>query len=109
MTAAFRYLENVYLSELDLYRAERVTADEAEPIELPDPLPRILLVVSGGDAFADDATATAAFEEADARDVAAAAEMGDWPHGCPHARLVTLRLDASGRRYEPAGCEITAV
>lgn len=49
MRMAFVYVSNVYLSELDLYRAEGVTAAEAYPCQLPVRLPATVWRVNGGD------------------------------------------------------------
>lgn len=46
---AFVYIGNVYLSEIDLYRAEGVTAAEAYPCKLPVRLPATVWRVNGGD------------------------------------------------------------
>ena len=47
MRHGFLFSDIIYLSEIDLFRAHRRTADHAETIPLPDPLPDCLYRVEG--------------------------------------------------------------
>ena len=47
MRHGFLFSDTIYLSELDLFRAHHRTADHAETIPLPDPLPDCLYRVEG--------------------------------------------------------------
>ena len=47
MRHGFLFRGIIYLSEIDLFRAHRRTADHAETIPLPDPLPDCLYRVEG--------------------------------------------------------------
>ena len=47
MRHGFLFGDIIYLSEIDLFRAHRRTADHAETIPLPDPFPDYLYRVEG--------------------------------------------------------------
>ncbi len=48
MRTLFGYMDGLYTNDLDLWRAERVTADEAEPFAVPNALPRSAYRIDGG-------------------------------------------------------------
>jgi len=60
MKIAYAYLDNLFLSEIDLYRAHRVTAAQADQWELPDDLPGALFRINGNWITADETEALAA-------------------------------------------------
>lgn len=76
----FGYGDGLYLSELDLWRAERVTAEHAWPFELPEP-PQFAARIDGGTLLTDHDDAMEEFRDG-----------GD--------RIVMWTLAPCGRRYD---------
>jgi hypothetical protein len=87
----FGYLDNLYASEIALFRGEGVTQDEAEPFAVSWPLPCRVWRVSG-EFFSDFDDAMAALQS----DLTRAAID---PHFAVECRMVSFKLNPDGHSY----------